>query len=80
VYLLRVVEQAPKAKIPLVLLPAAAVPYELDEVAAVAALTAQVEYVYLSRVAVKLPSANIAKEPSADGVTLLLNALIGEGP
>jgi hypothetical protein len=26
------------------------------------------------------PNANIAKLPSAEGVTLLLNALIGDGP
>ena len=87
---MRVVEPVsgvlPKAKIPTVLLPAAE-PSREATVDAVALATTQPEYVYFWRVVVAIfpfvplpPKANIANVPSADGVTLLLNALIGEGP
>ena len=78
----------PIAKIPAVLLPAAAPAYDV-KVAAVAAPTAQLEYVYLLRVVLPVvlpqpnaiaPNANIANVPSSAAVMLLLNALIGDGP
>ena len=88
VYLLRAVvapkEQfIPRANIPTVLVPAAAPRAEQAE-AEPPALTTQPEYVYLLRVVDGLlgvcPSANIANVSVSDGVTLLLNALIGDGP
>jgi hypothetical protein len=73
----------PNAKMPVVLVPAAEPPFDAA-VAAPPAETTHPEYVYLLRVVEATddicPSANMAKLPSADGVTLLLNALIGEGP
>ena len=59
VYLLRVTEELPRAKIPTVLLPAAE-PVLDAAVDAVADATVQLEYVYLLRVvAAPQPSANI---------------------
>jgi hypothetical protein len=83
VYLLVVVVVFPSAKMPTVLLPAAA-PKREATVAAPPTETTHPEYVYLLRVVVgdaqTDPNANIPNVPSADGVTLLLNALIGDGP
>ena len=87
VYLSRVVlkppQITPSVNMPTAPLPAAEPCPEAD-VAAPPALTAAPEYVYLLRVATGSPEvepiAKIANVPSADGVTLLLNALIGEGP
>ena len=77
------VQFIPRAKMPTVLLPAAAPRAEQVE-AEPPALTTQPEYVYLLRVVEGLlgvcPSANIANVSVNAGVTLLLNALIGEGP
>jgi hypothetical protein len=87
VYLLRVVTPPPpthpNAKMPTVQFPAAE-PLDEAAVAALPALTAQLEKVYLSRVVTRTvvnPSANIPTVPGCSaGVTLLLNALMGDGP
>jgi hypothetical protein len=79
VYLLRLVLPPPCPKIPTKLFPAAE-PYWLVQDEAVATLTTSPEYVYLLRMLLQ-PKANIAKVPSGTaGTTVLLNALIGDGP
>jgi hypothetical protein len=62
----------------------AAEPWAEAAVAALPPLTAQLEKVYLSRVVTRTvvnPSANIPTVPGGSaGTTLLLNALMGDGP